>query len=527
MEIKIETRAKSYYNDIYNFWIKNYKYWIPITDYNKLYIDTIIYNDFYKAHTHFIWKYSLITKEEKIGYIIFLDQFTRNMKRYKDLYYETDIISFRQMALKYCYEILKMPLDLNPYEIIICLFPFKHLGYHKYIFKYICANSNLLDNIIINKFYCDTYRKYYTEEKIMPKLHVGQGQQQYKPHELANVCEYYSRDVIPYKLPIIDTEITQLNRELLKNRELIKEKIIISLSGGVDSCVLTYLLSSLNKNIIVFHLIYNNRKESEKEFQLIAKYCNNLNIPLYYYRIKYFKRGQINREFYEKMTRNIRFWAYEKLGKNIILGHIKEDVIENIWTNFAKGIHLENLEGMKIKAIMGPTIIWRPFLYINKDIIISVAHKYGISYLLNTTPEWSNRGKFRNLYPLLKDIFNIDEAKTINMAQLFSHKDLIYGTILLDPIIKYYKTYSEFWIQETIIQLIDNIVWKYIFKITINKNISYKSINTLIQRIQEGMIQQRIKKNKFLIDIKIDLQLEFEKLYLKNEFSYFIKVKGT
>ena len=35
------------YIDIYNFWFNNQKYWIPINDKDKNYIDNIIYKNFY------------------------------------------------------------------------------------------------------------------------------------------------------------------------------------------------------------------------------------------------------------------------------------------------------------------------------------------------------------------------------------------------------------------------------------------------------------------------------------------------
>jgi len=47
--------------------------------------------------------------------------------------------------------------------------------------------------------------------------------------------------------------------------------------------------------------------------------------------------------------------------------------------------------------IEGVNII-RPFLNIDKNKILNIAHNYCIPYLKNTTPTWSNRGKFRNKF---------------------------------------------------------------------------------------------------------------------------------
>ena len=58
---------------------------------------------------------------------------------------------------------------------------------------------------------------------------------------------------------------------------------------------------------------------------------------------------------------------YRKLSKNVILGHIKEDLIENIWTNFAKGRDLFKLHKIdEISTIDGVNIM-RPFHRIEKQ----------------------------------------------------------------------------------------------------------------------------------------------------------------
>lgn len=92
------------------------------------------------------------------------------------------------------------------------------------------------------------------------------------------------------------------------------------------------------------------------------------------------------------------------MNAKIVLGHTHDDVLENIWTNFAKSQHIFNLPKMRTVSTDTMEIVrrvinvelWRPFLNTEKDVIIKFAKKYGIAYLLNTTPEWSNRGKFRN-----------------------------------------------------------------------------------------------------------------------------------
>jgi tRNA(Ile)-lysidine synthase TilS/MesJ len=82
-------------------------------------------------------------------------------------------------------------------------------------------------------------------------------------------------------------------------------------------------------------------------------------------------------------------------SKPVFLGHIYDDMVENVWTNFARGIHLDNLAKMEVNEVQMDVGLWRPLLQTPKSLIYEVAAAHGIPHLKNTTPPWANRGKFR------------------------------------------------------------------------------------------------------------------------------------
>ena len=109
----------SYFNEIYLFWNENIKYHIPIKDEDKKYIDNKINNLFFQK---IIYNYKLITKNEKIGYIIFLDQFTRNMSRINSSFYtEKYILDSRKTAYKYIISNILDKEELTKTEYIYIL----------------------------------------------------------------------------------------------------------------------------------------------------------------------------------------------------------------------------------------------------------------------------------------------------------------------------------------------------------------------------------------------------------------------
>jgi hypothetical protein len=151
------------------------------------------------------------------------------------------------------------------------------------------------------------------------------------------------------------------------------------------------------------------------------------------------RRSEIDREFYEKMTRDIRFHVYRALStpdSGVYLGHIKDDVIENIWSNFAKGQHIFDLKKMTTETKQDGITLIRPFLEVDKTKILEISEYFWIPYLKNTTPVWSNRGKFRNrFYQETHEQYGkqVDE-KIMEVATTLSNVGKILENLIYKPI---------------------------------------------------------------------------------------------
>lgn len=217
-------------------------------------------------------------------------------------------------------------------------------------------------------------------------------------------------------------------------------KIFISLSGGIDSMVISYLLHAINcfnKNannvakiqVIALHIDYANRPESGLEATYVEEWCAGLNIIFHKKVINNYTRGIDSRDVYETKSRQIRYDFYksvidiytnaecnagggstERFG--IIIGHHSDDIIENVFTNIIKGRKLLDLAVMQSSNIINEVLLFRPLIDFRKKDIYDFAHLYGIPYFKDTTPLWSNRGKLRNeLFPLIESMYGSDMFK--------------------------------------------------------------------------------------------------------------------
>lgn len=121
--------------------------------------------------------------------------------------------------------------------------------------------------------------------------------------------------------------------------------VCISLSGGVDSMVISKILAVLRDSkkipigtIAAIHIDYANRKESAAEADFVEEWCKQLNIVFRKRVINEVTRGITDRNEYEKVTRDIRYDMYRTVLKEfgcdfVLFGHHLGDVQENVISN--------------------------------------------------------------------------------------------------------------------------------------------------------------------------------------------------
>ena len=291
-----------------------------------------------------------------------------------------------------------------------------------------------------------------------------------------------------------DTDISSLsNNYLLKTfRDNIKplisnynqENILISVSGGVDSMVCLYLAKYAfpDKTVKAISINYANRQDQYLEIDMVNNFCQKLEIPHYVREITEIKRTRdSDREFYESITREIRFDSYKSLNGLVVLGHNLDDSLENIFSNIKKKQNYDNLFGMDIYSKEKDVHIARPLLKISKKQIIEFANEFYIPYTCDSTPSWSERGKLRDgLIPFMN---NFDPSILLGLIELSSnYKEIykIYNGIL--PSIECNEKYCLVYNKE--IYILD--YWKKIFtKIALHYNLEFIKNKALIHMIEQ------------------------------------------
>lgn len=514
-----------YSSRISTFWKEHPECWIPITDAQKAHADKLIYDTFYG------YDYE---KEDLAGRCIYLDQFQRHFQRFLHMQNGVDVITdayitkCREEAIE---DVERNASDLiccDEVELIACLMPFKHLGKYEFIFEYLHGTylpdmgwsgkpdaEKITSYPLLARFYYDSYRKYQTDFEISTSLIRCRPYMKWE-YDASAICESAEfpgslEELVGKVMNAVPGSALCRVVDCLRFASL---NPVVSLSGGIDSMVALTILKALDKCPSAVHIIYGNRQVSYDEFSFIGDYCRRLDIPLIAYSIPYIKRDSVEREFYESVTRDIRFGVYRVVAreKKVLLGHIQDDLVENIWTNFAKGQHLDNLAKMEASEEQLRVSLWRPLLGITKDLIYEVAAELKIPYLKNTTPSWSNRGKFReHFYEQTHRQYGINvDKKLLEVAITLKSQAAQIDRLVYQQVYKSWNVESATVnIESAIVAELDATGWLKIFEHICHKYLqvcrpSIHSMREFVRRLKlyDGIYMQMNIGKKVSINLK-------------------------
>ena len=406
---------------LYEFWENNSQLWFSSSNEDDKYITDKFSNLLEIKHNIDL----LDTPIKWTSYVILYDQIIKHINRINrinNLTSSENNLPFN--FIENCYiKYIEFKDIINDFQFMFMLMPIRHthLLYHvKFVLKETWERlEKNPHNNSIKKYLIATYERY---AKCSP-IHYKKDDNiiKYEPNDKLLLFHHFNildkRNELStdkYEIDNMKSFIIDKMKSFIIDNNLQDKTIIISISGGVDSMVCSYLLKLLNHPFIAMHINYNNREECYKEEELLKWWCSKLNILLYIRKIDEINRPKCMkyelRDLYENYTKNIRFNSYINYNNNdnhdnydnyVMLGHNKDDTIENILTNVASSSHFDNLLGMNTishQQHLNKTIIFlRPLLEIAKIDIYDFAIYHKIPFLVDSTPKWSQRGKIRDI----------------------------------------------------------------------------------------------------------------------------------
>ena len=186
-------------------------------------------------------------------------------------------------------------------------------------------------------------------------------------------------------------------------------KLLIAISGGIDSVVLAHLCSQLNLNFSLCHCNFNLRgQESDDDEAFVKSLAKTLKTPVYTTSFETEKYATKNKVSIQVAARDLRYtWFYKLLDANeynyVLTAHNTNDNLETFIINLTRGSGLEGFTG--IPSVNQKSV--RPLLAFSRDDITLFAIKNGIVWRedrSNASIKYVRNKVRHKVIPILKEL---------------------------------------------------------------------------------------------------------------------------
>ena len=293
-----------------------------------------------------------------------------------------------------------------------------------------------------------------------------------------------------------------------------KSKILLAISGGIDSVCLADLLIRSGYNVEFAHCNFKLReKESDQDEIFVSDLANKNKIPFHHISFDTNHYALSNKLSIQMAARELRYEWFEKVRREIsadyiAIAHNQNDNIETFFINLINGTGLKGLRAIQNKN----NFIVRPLMFASRNQI----GEYVKSKSLNFREDSSNKSKKyqrnkvrHDLIPLLKQINPSIENTIADEIEIIKNTYSIFKE-QVDRVVK-----------EISCQTDDGI------KISKNKLIKLEPIDTYLYEILNvfGFTDPKSIKNSILSNPGKQFFSKSHRLLIDREFVFIKKIE--
>lgn len=210
-----------------------------------------------------------------------------------------------------------------------------------------------------------------------------------------------------------------------------KDKLLLAVSGGVDSVVLCELCKQAGYDFVIAHCNFKLRgAESERDEEFVRKLGEKYGVEVFVKKFDTEKYSSKNKLSIQVAARELRYeWFQELIGSSVaayvVTAHHVNDNIETMLMNFFKGTGIHGLKAILPKQ--GNLI--RPLLFAKKEDLTAFASLHKLKFVEDSSnaSDKYTRNYFRNqLIPDLQKVFPQVEDNLKDNLQRFREIGILY-----------------------------------------------------------------------------------------------------
>jgi len=222
-------------------------------------------------------------------------------------------------------------------------------------------------------------------------------------------------------------------QQFIKKQNLFqpKDKLLLAVSGGVDSVVLCELCKQAGYDFIIAHCNFQLRgEESERDETFVRLLEKKYSVEVLVKKFDTEKYAAKNKLNIQVAARELRYnWFREIAGANavqfIVTAHHANDNAETLLMNFFKGTGINGLKAILPKH----DHIIRPLLFAKKEALVAFAAACKLEFVEDSSnaSDKYTRNYFRNeLIPGLQKVFPQVAENLLNNIERFREIEILY-----------------------------------------------------------------------------------------------------
>ncbi|HEX8378402.1 MAG TPA: tRNA lysidine(34) synthetase TilS [Pedobacter sp.] len=201
------------------------------------------------------------------------------------------------------------------------------------------------------------------------------------------------------------------------------EKVLLAVSGGKDSVLMTHLFNDAGFNFGIAHCNFKLRAdESEEDERFVKNLSLALGVPYYHTNFDTGKVAKANEVSIQMAARDLRYNWFETIRNNfdydyIAVAHHQSDATETILLNLVRGTGIAGLHGILPKRDK----LIRPLLFLNREEIDGIVNACQLPFRedsSNSATKYARNKlrlevipKLKELNPTIEDTFEKNSRK--------------------------------------------------------------------------------------------------------------------
>src|SRR5687767_11371468 len=210
-----------------------------------------------------------------------------------------------------------------------------------------------------------------------------------------------------------------------------KDKLLLAVSGGIDSVVLCELSHQAGLDFGIAHCNFQLRgNDSDRDENFVKELAAKYNTPFYVARFDTKKEAKQRKLSTQETARELRYKWFEETRKTegynyILTAHHADDNVETVLMHFFRGTGIRGIGGIEPKN----NYIIRPLLFARRVELEEILEENKLSFVSDFTNlrEEYSRNYFRvKLIPLLEKIYPEVNENILDNIGRFREVELLY-----------------------------------------------------------------------------------------------------